>query len=109
MLASKCAAICGSSWCAICTPKAWASAAARLELAPGQAVRPVELHLRGQLAGRAVVVAADGNEGQRVAVAAPQPEEGQAQRLAHGVPDGAIDAGDGLRRQLALAQDVEGG
>ena len=54
-----------------------------------------------------VVVAADGDHRHAVAVAAPEPPQRLAERLADRVPDRGVDARHGDEAEPAVAQDVE--
>ena len=56
-----------------------------------------------------VVVAADGDDGDAAAIAAPEPPQGLAGGLAHGIPERGVDAGAGHETHAPVAEDVEGG
>ncbi len=65
---------------------------ADLELHPGEALAQKEL--------------ADPNRGQRIPIPAPQLVEREPHALPKGIPHGAVDAGDGLHGEPAVAQPV---
>jgi hypothetical protein len=79
---------------------------ADLELHAGERALAQHRDLLGD-AERAVVVAADRDHRERVAVAAPQPPQRLAERLADRVPDRRVDAGGGDQPEPPVAQDVE--
>ena len=81
--------------------------AADLELAARRARAPAGRSTSSAIAPAAVVVAADGDHRQRLAVAAPQAPQRLAERLADRVPDRGVDAGAGHEPEAAVAQDVE--
>src|SRR6185437_763958 len=78
-----------------------------LELHPGETLRLERLDLARDVRVLAVV-AADRDHRNRVAVAAPEPPERLAERLAGRVPGSRVDAGAGDEAEAAVAQDVEG-
>src|SRR5262245_53307281 len=71
---------------------------ADLELAAGHTGRPVELHLTGDVGVRLAlhVVAADGDDWHRITISAYELTHAALGCLADHVPNGAVDAGDGL-------------
>jgi len=89
-----------------------------LRVLAGRATPDLELHAReplgiprdelARLVEVEVVVAADDGHGQRIGDRAPQPVGRQPDRLREHVPDGRVDARDGLERQATVAQDVVG-
>ena len=83
--------------------------AADLELAAGEPSLAVALHLARELGQRLPVVAADRDQLDAPAIAAPEPPERLAEGLADGVPDRRVDAAAGDEPEPAIAQDVEGG
>ena len=84
---------------------------ADLELAAGHAGPAVRLHLPADVSERLAfhVVAADGDDGQPLPVAAEQRAHALAERLADQVPQRAVDAGDRLEEHLAIAARVAEG